>query len=303
MKILQSLKRGDRVAIAATARKISLEELRPAVALFRSWELEVEVPPETCCEDRQFAGTDLQRAQAFQRLLDNPEIRAIFCARGGYGTVRMVDLVDWSSLLRDPKWIIGYSDVTVLHSHIQRLYGMETLHATMPVNIRSDSHTPAVDTLYSALFCGEMAVQGQSGTFRQGETVAPVVGGNLSILYSLMGSPSEIDTDGKILFIEDLDEYLYHIDRMMQNLKRSGKLSHLKGLIVGALSDMHDNTVPFGKTAEEIVWEAVREYGYPVVMNAPFGHIGDLNQALPLGVPLALEVRGDGHYFIKNISY
>lgn len=295
---------GDKVAIVATARKVSPEEMAPAITLFQSWGLEVVLPRNLYAADNQFAGSDIQRAESFQWALDDPSIKAVFCARGGYGSARMIDKVDFSSLRTHPKWIVGYSDVTVIHSHIHSLVGIESLHATMPINISPTDLTtpsPAVQSLKKALFFGLEQYDFPSHALnRHGDTIGPLVGGNLSILYSLIGTPSDLDTDGKILFIEDLDEYLYHIDRMMMNLKRAGKLANLRGLIVGAMSDMHDNAIPFGKSAEEIVWDSVKDYSYPVCMAAPFGHIGGLNNALPLGKIVKLTVADNTSISFKN---
>lgn len=298
MKYLEEMKlhSGDLVALTATARKVSPDEIESAVRLFESWGLKVEVPDGLFDEDNQFAGSDAHRAAMLQGLIDNDEVRAIFCVRGGYGTVRMVDKVDFSRLANKPKWVVGYSDVTVLHSHIGRNYEVPTLHATMPLNIPADACQvpyPATESLRQMLFEGRLHYEFEnkgdapniSGTFN-----ATVVGGNLSVLYSLLGSVSDIDTNGKILLIEDLDEYLYHIDRMMTALKRAGKLNGLRGLLVGAMSDMHDNAVPFGRTAEQIVLDSVREYGYPVAFNCPFGHIGIENRALPLNTEIKVKV-------------
>lgn len=288
------LKPGDRVAIAAPARKISQQELAPAVKLLQSWGLEVVIPEHLFDEENQFAGSDDTRAALMQHLLDAPDIRAIFCARGGYGTVRIIDRLDFSNFAESPKWLVGYSDITVLHSHIHRHLGIETLHATMPINI-SDKElrhpSPAVETMRRQMFGESLEYACPAHKLnRTGKATGLLVGGNLSMLYSLCGSESDIDTAGKILFIEDLDEYLYHIDRMMMNLKRCGHLAHLAGLVVGQMSDMHDNSIPFGHTAEEIVRDAVAEYGYPVCFNFPAGHNGTENRALKLGHSTTLMV-------------
>lgn len=297
------LTQGDKIAIVATARKVSSEEIQPSVELFRSWGLEVVYDERLFAADNQFAGPDDLRAACLQQYLDNPDIKAIVCARGGYGTVRIIDRLDFSAFARNPKWIVGYSDVTVLHSHINKCLNISTLHATMPLNIPADATVksyPAIESLRAALFgnlqgYSNLQLRSPSSVHnRCGRCHGQVVGGNLSILYSLCGSASDIDTRGKILFIEDLDEYLYHIDRMMQNLKRTGKLQNINGLIVGALSDMHDNAIPFGKTAEEIVLEAVADYGYPVLFCQNFGHVGTENLALPLGVEMELSVDESG---------
>lgn len=286
------LKRGDRVALAAPARAVSADEMAPAIRMLESWGLQVIVPEGLYEREGQLAGSDAHRARLMQGLLDDPNIRAIFCCRGGYGTVRIIDRLDFSRFAEQPKWIVGYSDITVLHSHIHHTLGLPTLHATMPINM-SGEDTPATRSMHDFLFGMKRDIVDYtwepSAMNRQGVVSAPVVGGNLSILYSLCGSCSQIDTRGKILLIEDLDEYLYHIDRMMQNLKRCGMLDGLAGLLVGGMTDMHDNTVPFGRTAMQIVAEAVQEYDYPVLFNAPFGHLGDNNLALPLGIKCNLE--------------
>ncbi|MCK6650038.1 MAG: LD-carboxypeptidase, partial [Bacteroidia bacterium] len=221
-------------------------------------------------------------------MLDDTSIKAVISARGGYGTVRIIDKLNFSTFKKHPKWIIGYSDITVLHSHIHNM-GIQTLHATMPINFKVNEE--ATETLRKSLFGEKIHYSFEPHALnKNGKAEGILVGGNLSLLYALCGSNSDIDTKGKILFIEDLDEYLYHIDRMMMNLKRSGKLSGLTGLIVGGMSDMKDNAVPFGKTAEAIILDAVKEYNYPVCFHFPCGHI-DRNLAIILGkkVELTLE--------------
>ncbi len=292
------LKSGDRVMLIATARKVTPQEMQPALQLLYRWGLQPVEHPLLYESAHQFAGNDAQRATMLQDAMDDPSISAVICVRGGYGTVRVVDGIDWTSFVQHPKWIVGYSDVTVLHSHLAGTCA--TLHAIMPINIcdaLADADAPALTTLHQMLFHGTLCyskIGTPNGFFRSGTAQAPIVGGNLSILYSLLGSPSDLDTRGKILFIEDLDEYLYHIDRMMQALRRAGKLERLAGLMVGTLNDMHDNAISFGYTAEEIVWEAVKEYDYPVVMHCPMGHIGIRNLALPFGIPANFIVYEDG---------
>lgn len=287
MRNIEPLKKGDRVALAATARKVSPSEMTPAIDELRSWGLDVMVPEGLYVEDNQLAGNDAHRATLLQQLLDDPEVRAIFCCRGGYGTVRIIDRLDFTLFAQRPKWIVGYSDVTVLHSHIHNTLGLPTMHATMPINFGA-APSAATESLRKVLF-GDTVDYTWPSHGRQGRAEGIVTGGNLSILYSLLGSRSQIDTHGKILLIEDLDEYLYHIDRMMQALRRAGMLDGLAGLLVGGMTDMHDNTIPFGHTAEQIVMEAVADKDYPVCFNAPFGHLGDNNLALPLGIKYTLE--------------
>lgn len=294
---IPKLNKGDTVAIVATARKISMEEIQTAVNLLESWDLNVAIGKTIGVESHQFAGSDAFRVSDFQEMLDDPNIKAIWCARGGYGTVRIIDQLDFTAFKKHPKWIVGYSDVTVLHSHLHNL-GFESLHAPMPVDIGKQSES-AVSSLKKAMFGEKFRINydSQEALTRQGFGKGQLVGGNLSMLYSLCGSPSAINTKGKILFIEDLDEYLYHIDRMMQNLKRNGYFENLKGLIVGGMNDMRDHTEafgfksenPYGKTAKEIIAEVVSDYDFPVCYDFPAGHIKG-NHALILGREISLEV-------------
>ncbi|MCK5814903.1 MAG: LD-carboxypeptidase [Flavobacteriaceae bacterium] len=286
------LQKGDTVAIVSTARKITLQEVQPAIELLKSWNLKIVIGDTIGLEHHQFAGTDQERTLDFQQMLDDQNIKAIWCARGGYGTVRIIDNLDFSNFLNHPKWIIGYSDVTVLHNHIHNL-GAKSIHATMPINVPKNTKN-STKSLKNALF-GLKTIQniGFSKHNKFGKSQGVLVGGNLSILYSLLGSESEINTNNKILFIEDLDEYVYHIDRMMLALKRSGALKNLKGLLVGGMTQMHDNEIPFGKTAAKIIIEAVSEYDFPVCFNFPSGHLDD-NIALILGNEVKLEVHESG---------
>lgn len=283
------LKHGDKVAIISTARKISLEELQPSIQLLKEWGLEPVLAPNLFAEENQFAGSDVQRAEDLQAMLDDENIKAIWCARGGYGTIRIIDNIDFSKFQQNPKWIIGYSDVTVLHSHIHQQYNIETLHATMPVNIAKNTDA-CKESLRKTLFGELLTYAFEKHAFnRNGEAKGQLVGGNLSMLYSMLGSETSIDTKSKILFIEDLDEYLYHIDRMMQNLKRNVYFNQLSGLVVGSMSDMNDNTIPFGKTAKEIIRDTVAEYNFPICFDFPAGHIDD-NRSLILGREVSLKV-------------
>lgn len=280
---------GDKVGLVATARKISLEELKEGLALIESWGLIPVLGKTIGLEDNQYAGTDAQRAQDFQQMLDNPEIRAIWCARGGYGTVRIIDQLDFYKFVKYPKWIAGYSDVTVLHSHLHKI-GFQTIHGTMPVSVE-DNTAFAKASLKQALFGERPQIKYATSNAlnRVGNGSGILVGGNLSMLYSMCGSSSAIDTEGKILFIEDLDEYLYHIDRMIMNLKRNNMLDHLAGLLVGGMTKTHDNRIPFGKTAQEIVLDAVKECDFPVAFDFPAGHVDD-NRALIMGAEVVIDV-------------
>jgi len=281
---ISPLKETDKVAIVATARKVTKTEIIPAVKILESWGLRVEPGVNLFGSRDQYSGNDEERAEDFQSMIDNPEIKAIFIARGGYGTIRIMNKLDFSIFQKNPKWIVGFSDVTVLHSHLQKTLNTESIHATMPALFKNgENKHHSLKSLKNALFQGyaEYNFLSDPGG-RQGKASAPIVGGNLSILYALLGTPFEIDTRGKILFLEDIDEYLYHIDRMMMALKFGGKLDQLKGLLVGGFTDMNDNEIPFGRSAEEIVMEAVSEYPYPVAFGFPAGHV-DPNEALILG--------------------
>lgn len=284
------IKSGNRVALVATAKKIAQEEINAAIHVLEKWGLEVVLGQSLHNEAHQFAGTEVERAKDFQAALDDPTIQMILCARGGYGTVRMIDRLDFSAFCNNPKWIVGFSDITVLHSHIHAQFGIETLHGPMAINF---GESKSLEVLKKACFGEQLkySLQGHELN-REGVAEGQVVGGNLSILYSLKGSASDINTDGKILFLEDLDEYLYHVDRMMLNLKRSGMLQGLAGLVVGGMTDMKDNEVPFGKTAEEIILETVSEYEYPVCFGFPAGH-RPLNDPLLMGRKATLQVGRD----------
>ncbi|KAA3622334.1 MAG: LD-carboxypeptidase [Flavobacterium sp.] len=285
------LQAGDTIGIVSTARKVDVTQIQPALDLLARWGLKVKLGESIGAEKNQFAGEDALRARDLQQMLDDPHIKAIWCARGGYGTVRIIDLLDFQKFATNPKWIIGYSDITVLHAHLNGR-GVETLHAQMPLDI--DKKTPeTANSLKELLFGRQYTVSytDSSGISRNGSAEGVLVGGNLSVLYSLCGSASQLDTDGKILFLEDLDEYLYHVDRMLQNLRRNGYFNSINGLIIGGLTDMNDNTIPFGKTAEQIVEDMVSQYDFPVCYNFPAGHLMD-NRALIMGRNVLLNVSG-----------
>ncbi len=284
------LKPGDKIAIVSPARSITFEEVYPAMKILQRWGLEVVLGTHVFSKSDQFAGTDEQRILDLQHMLDDGSIRAVLCSRGGYGTVRIIDRLDFKAFAEHPKWIIGYSDITVLHCHIQRHFGIETLHGAMPVNMNDDTPEETLESLRNVLFGTRISYTlPRAPLNRNGHGEGPLTGGNLSILYSLLGSGSAPETRGSILFLEDVDEYLYHVDRMMMALKRAGKLDGLKGLVVGGMDRMNDNTVPFGKTANEIVSEAVREFGYPVCFGFPAGH-GVKNLAMVMGRNVQLKV-------------
>lgn len=282
------LKKGDTVGILATARKIDLVTLQPAIKLLESWGLKVVIGKTIGKEQNQLAGADWQRATDFQEMLDNPNIKAIWAAKGGYGTVRIVDRIDFTNFKKKPKWIIGFSDVTVLHSHINNM-NIGTMHALMAISVKTA--TPeAIATFKKALFGEKLEYHIPHHAFnKDGKATGELVGGNLSVLYSIQGSESAVDMKGKILFLEDLDEYLYHIDRMMMNLKRNGSLKDLKGIMIGGMTSMNDNDIPWGHDSLEIIQDIVKDLKIPIIYNFPAGHIKD-NRALILGKSVTLEV-------------
>jgi muramoyltetrapeptide carboxypeptidase len=308
------LKPGDTIAIVPTARAISLEELRDGIALAESWGLKVKLGAGIGRKHFQQAGTAEERAADFQAALDDPTVRAIWCARGGYGTVHLLDHLDLSALHRDPKWIVGFSDITVLHNALHTI-GVASLHAQMPFNIGAKTEE-CRESLRRALMEGEWSMATSEwvsypftadlptsiGTpfIRVGQCEGVLVGGNLSLLYALRGTPYDIDPRGRILFIEDLDELLYHVDRMVQNLRLAGWFKDLAGLIVGGMSDMRDKNPedPFGRSAERIIADALGNTTYPVCCGFPAGHIDD-NRALVFGQKAKLNVAVDG----TSISY
>jgi len=288
MKIPPYLKKGDTVAIICTARKFMPEEAKPAIELLESWGLKAKLGRTIGLDSCQLGGTDTERAADLQNMMDDDDIKAIWCARGGYGTVRIIDLLDFTKFKQKPKWIMGFSDVTVLHSHLNTL-GIASLHSIMPFTVPR-APEEVKETFKNALFGKKLEYIISSKTYDiLGNAKGELVGGNISILYSLLGSKSSINTSGKILFIEDLDEYLYHIDRMMYNLKRNGYFERVSGIIVGSMHDMHDNEIPFGQNEVQIITAIAKEYNIPVAFEFCAGHQKD-NRTLILGSQVEFEV-------------
>ncbi|MFC0513349.1 LD-carboxypeptidase [Mucilaginibacter angelicae] len=282
------LKKGDKIAITCPAKKLP-NPMTDAIALLQSWDLEVVLGDTVNASFHQFAGNDHQRAADMQRFIDDDSIKAIIAARGGYGTVRMIDKVDFSRFAQNPKWLIGFSDITVLHTHLFANYGAQTIHGQMPVNI-PDASKHSIDTLRRALFGEELNYEFTThNTNKSGEAESILIGGNLSLLVAISGSVSDLDYTGKVLFIEDVGEYLYSVDRMLRMLDRAGKLKNLAGLVVGGFTDIKDNDIPFGQTVPQIVMDIVKGYGYPVCFDFPAGHIPD-NNSLVLGRMVELRV-------------
>ena len=274
-----------------------------AMQLLKTSGYEVDLGKHTLGAYHQFSGTDDERALDLQNAINDDSVKAIWCARGGYGSMRIIDRIDFSKFKQNPKWICGYSDTTALHALINNVLNLPSLHCTMPINIQQEDdlyHLP-FSTMLTAMEKGKLTCEIPPHPLnRVGEGEGKLIGGNLSILYAINGSVSDIKTDNSVLFIEDVDEYLYHIDRMMLCLKRCGKLERLAGLIVGGMSDMHNKTVPYGKNAEEIIWEHVSNYDFPVCFGFPAGHILD-NRALILGGSITLHIKSENVY-IQNYT-
>ncbi|GAC1378704.1 MAG: LD-carboxypeptidase [Hymenobacter sp.] len=295
-----ALRPGQRVALVSPARKISAAELAPAIQTLRDWGLEVVQGESIAGDHHQFAGNDDLRRRDLQRQLDDPGIRAILCARGGYGTARIVDGLDFSRFRAQPKWVAGFSDITVLNSHLLRL-GYASIHGVMPVLFHQPGGEMALESLHCALF-GEAAVPIAAPAHplnRPGTATGELVGGNLSLLQTITGTASQARFAGRILFLEDLDEYLYHIDRMMLHLHRSGQLAALAGLVVGHFSQMRDNTVAFGSSALEIIDSYARQYDFPVGYGFPIGP-EPTNEAVVVGQPARLTVDAAGALLVAG---
>ena len=284
---------GQRVALVATARKITAAEVDFAVQTLTSWGLEVVLGSSIGAASHQFAGADDERRRDLQRQLDDPSIRAIICARGGYGTARLLDELDFSGFAASPKWVAGFSDVTALNCHLLRL-GYQSIHGVMPVLFGQAGGAAAVASLRAALGGTPQPCAAAAHPLnRPGTAQGELVGGNLSLLHTLTGTRSQASFAGRILFLEDLDEYLYHIDRMLLHLHRSGQLAELAGLAVGHFSQLRDNSVPFGQSAYEIIDQYARRYNFPVGYGLPIGHEPS-NHSVVVGRLATLTVAGSG---------
>lgn len=284
------LTKGDKVYILSTARKVERSELDFSINLLKSLDLEVIIGNSIEISHHQYAGTEEERAADFQKALNDPEIKAILFARGGYGSIRIFDKIDWSRFIETPKWLIGFSDITIWHNLVNNFYGIETLHAPMCITLKDatpESLLSFKNTIMGHLSPITFEINPQNKN-TQNTVKGDIIGGNLSILYSLIGTDTGFNTNNKILFIEDLDEYLYHIDRMMIALKRAKKLEGLKALVVGGFTEIKDNQVPFGKNYIEIILEHCSSYQFPIYFDFPVGHINN-NHSLILGSTVELS--------------
>jgi muramoyltetrapeptide carboxypeptidase len=286
------LKRGDTIGIVCPAGYMPAEKVQACVSMLHSWGYNTKIGSTVgSLSDNYFSGTDEERLADFQRMLDDDSVHAVLCARGGYGVTRIIDKINFKKFCERPKWIIGFSDITVLLSHIYTHFGIATLHAPMAGAFNDpDPDNRYLASLHKALDGKKLSYQcGPHHFNRKGEVVGELIGGNLALIAHCTGTESDIKTKGKILFIEDVGEYLYNIDRMMYQLKRSGKFKKLGGLIVGGFTDSRDTDRPFGATAEEIIRDVVCEYDFPVCFGFPVSH-GKENVALKVGVGYKLKV-------------
>lgn len=289
------LKKGDKIAIVCPAKKLP-KSIDVGIAILKEWGLEVAIGKTVTGAYHQFSGTDEERAADLQQYLDEPNIKAIIAGRGGYGTIRIIDKLDFTAFNENPKWLIGFSDITILLSHAFSKLNVQSIHGQMPYTF--DESTPeALESLRKSLF-GEHVEYTYESDFanRDGFAEGVLIGGNLSLLVAVEGSVSEMDYTNKILFLEDVGEHEYSIDRMMRLLKRAGKLANLKGLIIGAFNEIAEEKIPFGQTPEELIWDLVKSYDYPVCFNFPTGHIDD-NRAMVLGKKVSLNVNKNNVHF------
>lgn len=268
------LKKGDRIRIVAPAGKVQKDKVLPGIELLMDEGYEVIVGKHVFGRHFQYSGTDQQRAFDLQEAINDPEAKAIVCARGGYGTIRLIEKLNFEPLIERPKWLVGFSDITVLHALMNKM-GIATIHGAMPgFFLENKKPGKSFFSLIETLSTGKSSFDLVSDPLnRKGTSSGELVGGNLSLLYSLQGTPWQLNTSGKILILEDVSEYLYHLDRMMMNLRLAGQLKDLSALIVGGFTELKDNESPFGKTAAEIILDAVHDYHFPVCFDFPVGHL------------------------------
>lgn len=286
------LKPGDNVAIISPSYWIDEIKIDEAVSYLESWGLRVHVGENALKRRGPFAGTDDERLSDFQKFTSDPGIKAVICSRGGYGMAKIISKVDFSVLRQYPKWYVGFSDITVLHLWLSEVCGIVSVHGEMALNYNNpEKSAETFITLKQSLFGGLLPCSWEGTFIRPGYASGEITGGNLSLIYSMLGSEASPETDGRILFIEEVGEYYYHLDRMMTSLKLAGKLDGLAAIIVGGMTRIEEVNVSWGKTIEETIFEAVKEYDYPLLFNYPAGHIPD-NRAFYMGKEAQIEVNG-----------
>lgn len=285
------LSKGDTIGIVCPGGYMPYEKAETCIETLKEWGFKVKTGSTLGGQFNYFSGTDEQRLEDFQHMMDDYNIKAILCGRGGYGTVRIIDRLNFKKFKKNPKWIIGYSDITVLHSHIFSRYNIASLHSPMAAAFNDGEYdNEYIQSLKSTLTGQKLRYSCAANSYNNtGTASATLVGGNLSLLVNLTGTPSDINTAGKILFLEDVGEYIYNIDRMMYQLKRSGKLSELEGLIIGGFTEAKDTVIPFGKDVYEVVHDVIKEYNYPVSFKFPVGHTRE-NYVLKVGAQYKLQV-------------
>lgn len=297
---MSQLKKGDLIAIVAPAKAIEKEYVDFAFDFFKSNGFNVVLGKHVLGRNNYFSGTDLERLSDFQEALDNPDVKAIVCARGGYGAVRIVDSINWAGQLRDPKWIVGFSDITVFHQRMFR-FGIESIHATMPLNFATNT-SESLETLLKAMTSQDYKIESTPSEFdKRGSATGILVGGNLSILYSLLGTDDQIDYTDCILFIEDVGEQLYAIDRMLFAFKKAGIFNRISGLIVGGMTNLSDTNPPSGLQLEQLILDQFEYSKIPICFGFPAGHVDD-NRALVFGKEVELKVDNESStlYFNSN---
>jgi muramoyltetrapeptide carboxypeptidase len=294
MIIAPFLRKNDTVAIVAPGRKIKKEELEAAQKIIHSWGLNTITAKNIFSTQHSYlSGSDEERLEDFQMMIDDGNVKAIICARGGYGSTRILDDLDFSGLKKNPKWIIGFSDITAIHLKLFTL-GIQSIHGTMPVLFSKEASKESVESLRKLLFGEQDIIQAKpSNANKPGQCSGQTIGGNLSLVVDALATKSEPDTNGKILILEEIDEYSYRLDRMMTQLKRAGKIKNLAGLVVGHFTDVKDTEVTFGETFKDIILNAVKDYNYPVAFNFPIGHENP-NLAWRHGALATLSVNEDG---------
>jgi muramoyltetrapeptide carboxypeptidase len=302
MIVPRPLKPGDKIGIVAPGRKISPQQMDQAISAFSDWQLNVVLSPNIFGHDHSYlAAKDEGRLSDFQNMIDDQEISAIVCARGGYGTTRILDRLDFQRLLKNPKWIVGFSDITAVHLKLNAL-GIESIHATMPIMFSQEASLPSITSLLEILFGSTSSISAPSNANnKHGSATGEVIGGNLSLLVDSLSTSGEADFADKILIVEEIDEYIYKIDRMFTHLDRAGKLSRLRGLAIGYFSDIKDTTPGFGETVEQLILEKVGRYKYPVGFNLPIGHENP-NLAWRSGSTMTLTVDRNGSRLIPRIA-
>lgn len=284
------LKKGDEVAIISPAFAIDKEKIEDAVNILEGWGLKVRVGKNALKQDGPYAGTEKERLSDLQEVTADNNIKAVFCSRGGYGLLKIIDRVDFTYLKQHPKWYVGFSDITILLTWLSEIENLVSIHGEMPLNYKNkDLASETLESLHGALFGHLQPVRWQSGFIRPRSVTGEVAGGNLSLLYSLIGSVAEPGTRGRILFIEDTDEYYYHLDRMMTSLKLAGKLKGLSALVSGGFTKMEETEKPWGKSAVHIISSVAADYRYPVFTGFPAGHTED-NRAFYIGRQARIDV-------------